>query len=96
MRTLLDDMAGRFWGQVAVGPAAECWEWQGDIDEGGRGRFVVWGKALQAARIAYSLHLDRDVPPGFVIVSACGNLRCCNPNHLVLVVRGEEAIVRWK
>jgi len=96
MKTLLDGEAERFWGQVAVGPAAECWEWEGHIDARGVGRFGVGGKSLRAHRIAFSLHFDRDIPPTMVVVHICGNLRCCNPGHLVLVAREEQATIRWK
>jgi hypothetical protein len=96
MKTLLDGEAGRFWGQVAIGPASECWEWEGVIDERGVGRFAVGGKALRAHRVAYSLHFNRDVPSILVVVQTCANLRCCNPDHLVLVVKPEPVAICWE
>lgn len=96
MKTLLDDMAGRFWSSVDVGLASDCWEWQGAVDERRYGQFVVWEKRLRlhAHRIAYSLYYDRDIPPTLVVVQTCGNLRCCNPAHLMLVGRTEQ--IRFK
>lgn len=94
MKTLLDDMAGRFWGEVAVGLAGDCWEWQGEVDGRGYGQFRVWAQRLRAQRIAYSLHFNRDVAPGLIVVQTCGNLRCCNPAHLVLMGRTEQ--IRFK
>lgn len=84
-------VAEDFWTHVAVGPAKECWEWEGEVDGRGYGRYVVQGGALPSQRVAYSLRFDRDVMAALVVVQLCGNPRCCNPNHLVLVERAEHS-----
>lgn len=96
MKTLLRDEEARFWTHIAIGPAAECWEWEGLVDKEGYGRYYISGSSLRAHRIAFSLHFDRDVPPTQVVAHTCGNFRCCNPGHLVLVDRSEAANIRWK
>lgn len=71
----------RFWSQVAIGPVAECWEYQGGLDPDGYGIFSGPGrKSIRAHRQALTYALGRPVQ-GFAL-HRCHNRRCCNPRHL--------------
>lgn len=74
-----------------------CWLWKGRRDARGYGLARVWhqggGVAANAHRVAYYKatgfwHWGRS---GYVIRHLCHNPACCNPNHLLVGTRGENA-----
>ena len=73
-----------------------CWEWQGALSRG-YGRYTLSSDSegqdvagvYTAHRIAYQLErgaISRD----WTIDHLCNNKRCCNPDHLEPVTRGEN------
>ena len=71
----------RFWASVNM--TRKCWEWSGNIDAYGYGRFWSDGKNYRAHRV--SLMLDGLDPSGMIVDHICRNRKCVNPQHLRLV-----------
>lgn len=68
---------------------SDCWEWQGNKNPAGYGRFTVKenGKSvsLLAHRASWMVHNNVDViPKGMFICHHCDNPKCINPNHLYM------------
>lgn len=91
-----------FWARVdrSGGPEA-CWPWTGETDEHGYGR-IRWarfkrdGAKLYAHRIAWMLMHGGQMPPGDgritgLILHHCDNPPCCNPAHLYVGNRRQNA-----
>lgn len=71
----------KFWSNVAVGEADQCWPWKKGVNSGGYGDCKHNGLARNASRVAYILSKG-EPPAGHVVCHACDNPRCCNPSHL--------------
>lgn len=81
----------RLLSHVRAVPGTDCWEWTGPFMHPNRAfaRFVALGEQF-ANRVSYRLWRG-DIPPGHVILQACGGRFCVNPFHLFTVSRGEAA-----
>lgn len=77
-------LAVRFWAKVSQKDPVSCWEWLGQINQGGYGVIGLGrrseGKA-QAHRVAYELVIS-PIPPGLQLDHLCRNRSCVNPAHL--------------
>jgi hypothetical protein len=88
---LTEAILTRFWGKVNRIDGG-CWLWTGSADHSGRGMFKVGrnaqGKAdnRYAHRMAYELTYGQ-LDKGRYLKQICGNLMCCNPEHLRLLPR---------
>lgn len=71
---------------------SECWPWTGTVDRR-RGttylRLCFGRVASGALRAVWVVH-NGPIPGLFHVVSACGNVLCCNPRHLRLMPRIAE------
>ena len=62
----------------------ECWHWTGH-KLGNYGSFSIGAKSLGsvlAHRFSWSMHNNKEIPSGMVIMHSCDNPLCVNPNHL--------------
>jgi hypothetical protein len=62
----------------------ECWNWTGH-KIGNYGSFSIGAKSLGsvlAHRFSWSMHNNKEIPSGMVIMHSCDNPLCVNPNHL--------------
>jgi hypothetical protein len=73
-------------------PNSGCWLWLGGCT--GRGYGTSWDpfarRWAQAHRIAYR-YLKGEIPDGMCVCHACDNPLCCNPDHLFLGTRFDNA-----
>lgn len=55
----------------------DCWQWEGNLDNHGYGRF----SGMYAHRAAYELWVGA-IPDGMFVCHKCDTPRCVNPFHL--------------
>lgn len=78
----IKEKAGAFWSLVDSGDEGECWNWRGERDRKGYGRFFVGpGVRVIASRAAYML-MNGEIPAEMLVCHHCDNPPCCNPAHL--------------
>jgi hypothetical protein len=73
------ELADRLHAKLA--PNGDCLDWTGHLHHEGHGQIQVDGKAVGAHRVAWSVN-NGPIPKGAVVLHRCGNLACCNPDHL--------------
>lgn len=85
MPTLTDIEIERFHSRMGRGP--DCWEWTGELNNQGYGRFPInrdgRTQRVLAHRLSYYLALGVD-PSGQVVRHSCDNPRCVRHDHLSL------------
>jgi hypothetical protein len=68
----------------------ECWEWRGARSADGYGQRRIGGKLLYLHRLAYEWAAGA-IPAGMLVCHRCDNPPCCNPDHLFLGSRADNA-----
>lgn len=81
--------AERFWAKVNFQPGDSCWEWMGEINHRGYGRFVLNGVNTTAHRVAYDI-ANGPVPEGLQCGHLCHNKPCVRPDHLEAMTAKEN------
>jgi hypothetical protein len=79
----------RFWPKVKMGAIDECWEWQGQINKAGYGRFRIGKSMPQAHRVSYELAIG-PIPEGMKVCHKCDNPKCCNWHHFFLGTQADN------
>ena len=73
-------------------PAADsdCIEWDAGMHRQGYGMCGAWrvvdGKKIMSTvhRIAARIHFDRAIDSSEMVIHTCSNMKCCNPEHLMI------------
>lgn len=86
----------RFFTLVQVDRASGCWNWIGELNHAGYGKFFLRGKKVKSHRLMYAWLIE-PLPrggPGKPELDhlVCDNHRCCNPCHLRLVPHSENML----
>ncbi len=78
----------RFWGNVRLGEANECWLWKRSTNSKGYGQVVLTidseSRNLKAHKVAWEMKHGKSIDLGTRASHSCSERSCCNPNHLVL------------
>lgn len=87
-------MAIIFDSKIRADTETGCHEWTGRTEKRfGRGVYFTEGKDIFAHRFAYE-RARGSVPERMVVRQMCGNVLCCNPEHLTLESPAEAAMVQ--
>lgn len=62
-------------------PAGQCWLWRGSKDGKGYGQINRQGRVMRAHRFVYE-YFRGPIDPDLVLLHACDNGMCVNPEHL--------------
>jgi len=74
----------RFWRFVDKKLDSECWNWTGH-KASNYGSFSIGARSLGnvlAHRFSWSMHNNKEIPKGMVVMHSCDNPLCVNPSHL--------------
>ena len=78
----------RFWAKVDT--SGECWEWTGQRDRNGYGRFSLGRTWHRATRALWALTRG-PIPAGMCVLHRCDNPPCVRPDHLWLGSRRDNS-----
>lgn len=83
------DTQKRFWSKVEQ--SGKCWNWTGNLNNGGYGVFSLLRSNWGVHRLSYHLLVGK-FPAHLTIDHLCRNRRCLNPKHLEPVTLKENCL----
>jgi len=91
----LERRIDRFWAKVSnVRKRGCCWLWHGYIAPSGHGKTTWQGKGITAHRLAWILKRGA-VPADMCLNHKCHVPNCCNPEHMYVGTREQNAADMW-
>ena len=85
----MEPIQTRFLSKVGDPGEDGCWLWTAFRNPDGYGMFWLAGGMRLAHRVAYELFIG-EIPAGYIAHHKCETPACVNPDHLVLMVRGDH------
>ena len=79
----------RLMSHVGVNNDTGCWEWTAHRNNYGYGMIGVNGHTMTAHRVSFSI-FKGPIPDGHVVMHACDNPKCINPEHLSTGTRSDN------
>ena len=78
----------RFWSNVDILGADECWPWKRSLHSKGYGqvglRIDGQDKVFKAHKVAWEITHKQRIPAGVHGLHTCDERLCCNPSHIYL------------
>lgn len=71
-------------------PYCGCWVWAGGVNHAGYGAVMYKGRDWSVHRLMWSAKVG-PIPPGMCVLHKCDNPPCCNPDHLFLGSKADNA-----
>ena len=85
----------RLFAKLSMPGPDECWEYQGATSQGyGYMRYKKINEKWTMKRthvVSYEIH-NGDIPKGFCVLHSCDNRLCCNPKHLWIGTKKDNAV----
>ena len=81
----------RFWSKTKSVESG-CIEWTAAKDKDGYGLFKVKDRMLRAHRAIFVLFKNIELKPQDIILHACDNPPCVNPEHLTVGTHSENVL----
>lgn len=79
-----------FWDKTSNRGYDECWEWQGEFDHKGYGRWKTT-KAPRSSILSHRTAFFLEVAyTDLCVLHRCNNSKCCNPHHLYAGTRARN------
>jgi hypothetical protein len=79
-----------FYRHQVVNPETDCWEWNAGMHKQGYGMIGAWRVAddkkimTTTHRVAARIAFDRAIDSKEFVIHTCSNMKCCNPDHLLI------------
>ena len=81
----------KLWQRVRIEGLLDCWEFQGGRYAFGFGKILdVIGRVVSVHRFVWTL-VNGVIPKGLCVLHKCDNPPCCNPYHLYLGTKKDNA-----
>lgn len=72
-----------------------CWEWTGRYEGAAPSIYITTGEGksrqANARRLMFETSNDTEVGKGYRVFAACGNNKCCNPDHAEVLTESEHS-----